>query len=80
MNVTPEEAERLLREVKNATARTEAALRAIELDAARRRVEARKFRQAAVLAAMEAGIPRKRIAEAGGVTTARLYQIAEGTR
>lgn len=80
MSATPEEAQRLLDEVVATTRQTDRDLEQIEAEAARRRAEARRPRQVAVRAAMEAGIPRKQIAAAAGVGIARLYQIAEGVR
>lgn len=75
--IDPGEAKRLLDAVRRATATSERArARALERynrDLAR----ANEPRRVAVQACFDAHVPRKDIAEAAGVTVARLYQVLD---
>ncbi|QGZ17144.1 hypothetical protein HYQ19_gp045 [Arthrobacter phage DrYang] len=78
--VDPGEAKKLLSAVTRGTARSER-LRAIaERRYKRDLARANEPRRLAVLAAKNAGIKREEIADAAGVSVARLYQIIEGTQ
>lgn len=68
--MSEEEARDLLRAARDASATADAARDAFYAASADRR--------AAVQAAMDAGIPRKRIAESLGVHVQTLYQITRG--
>lgn len=77
---SPAEAIRLLAGVERATARSErlrASARARYLEALDK---ANEPRRQAVRAAMDADLPRGDIAAAAHVSTARLYQILDGTQ
>ena len=70
MNVTEAEARRLLAAVKKTSEKSRAAQAAM--------VDASQARADAVSAALDAGIPRERIAEAAGVARTMIYRIATG--
>jgi FixJ family two-component response regulator len=75
--VDPGESKRLLDTVRRATVRSERA-RARALERYNRELaRANEPRRAAVQACFDAHLPRKDIAEAAGVTVARLYQVLD---
>lgn len=71
MNVTETEAQKLLKAATTATERHKRLLEAQQEKASK----SAQARRDAVLAAVEADIPRQRIADAIGVKLARLHQI-----
>jgi carbonic anhydrase len=75
--VEPAEARRLLSSVRKATARSERMRARAEERYRRELARANEPRRLAVLACMDARIPRKDIAEAADVTPSRLYQIIQ---
>ena len=79
MHVDAATSQKLLVAVRRATARSER-LRARALDRYKRDLaRANEPRRQAVIAAFEAQIPRKDIAAAAKISTARLYQVMDGT-
>lgn len=75
MATTPEEAERLLSAVHEASERS----RQIREEANRMMADASEARRIAVQAALDADLPRGRIADAAGVNRNLLYRIVGKT-
>ncbi|AIZ01725.1 hypothetical protein ArV1_037 [Arthrobacter phage vB_ArtM-ArV1] len=80
LKVDPAEVPRLLSAVKRGTARSGRLRAKAEARYKRDLARANEPRRLAVVAAKDAGIKREEIAQAAGVSVARLYQIIEGAQ
>lgn len=67
----------LLASVASATKQTEKAIARAQARFNEDMAAARAIRKSAIRAAMDAGVPREQIAEAAGVSRARLYQLLD---